>query len=564
MQLDNAVADDVVKVLTAISQQSRQQDPGAAQPVVISDPRSNSIIIGGDKSERDKLVTVIKQLDHPSKDLGDTQVIYLNYADAQNLAPILEGYAQQVSKPASSKSGSMFSTSGSSGGAGSQQSQPTPAPTSTQTSYTGGNGNGDLRVLADKDTNSLVITAPPKTMQKLRAVIAKLDIRRAQILVEAIIAEVSATKSSDLGIDWIAFNPSSVAAAGILNPNTATALSNISSGLTSTLGTTTTSTLNNSTLIGAGASLLSTGATALVGSRSGSNIYGALLHALQTDGDTNILSTPTLVTLDNEEAKIEVGQEVPVLTGSFANTGTVSNGAVNPFQTVDRKDVGLKLGITPTIGEGNSIRLKIEFENSNISSGQAGSSNLITNKRTVSNTVSIEGGQILVIGGLIDDQINDSQNRIPFLSDIPLIGSLFKSRSITHTKSNLMIFVHPVVLRERTEGDYFSRKKYEETRQSELRAANGPVPVVGGQRPVLYDYDDYMRKSNLPAGIAVAPPPASAPGEAPVAPGMAPPPAPSATPQSSSPAAEPAKGAAGETLPTPPASAWPAASTPAK
>ncbi|MDR3417990.1 MAG: type II secretion system secretin GspD [Nevskia sp.] len=517
IHLDNAVADDVVKVLTTLAQQARQADPGAVQTTVIADPRSNSVLIGGDRAEREKMIALIKQLDQPSKNLGDTQVIYLKYADATNLAPILEGYAQQVSKPSSGGSKSMF---GSSSSSSSVSTASTPPPTATPTSYGGGGAgsNPDLRVLADKDTNSLVITAPPKIMQQVRRVIAQLDIRRAQVLVEAIIAEVSANKSSDLGIDWIAYDPSRIAAAGILNSSTATALSNLGT-LASGIGTTGTtsssglSSLSGSNAITAAASLIGTGGTALVGTRgSNGNIFGGLIKALASDADTNILSTPSLVTLDNQEAKIEVGQTVPELTGSYANSGvTNSSGIVNPFQTINNQDIGLKLGLTPTIGEGNTIRLKIEFENSTIASGTAGTATLITNKRTVSNTVSIEGDQVLVIGGLIDDQVDDSVNRIPLLSDIPLLGNLFKARSISRTKRNLMIFIHPVILRERTEGDYYTQRKYEETRHAELRASNGPVPLVGGQPPVLYHYDDYLKRSNMPAS-AKEPVPPPAPG----------------------------------------------------
>jgi len=270
------------------------------------------------------------------------------------------------------------------------------------------------------------------------------------------------------------------------------------------------------------------------------------------------------VTLDNEEAKIEVGQSVPELTGSFSNTGTVSNGSVNPFQTVDRTDVGIKLGITPTIGEGNTVRLKIEFEDSDISSGTAGTANLITDKRTVSNTVSIEGGQILVIGGLISDQVNDTVTKIPLLSDIPLIGGLFKSRSIERQKQNLMIFMHPVILRERTEGDFYTKRKYEDARHSQIDASNGPVPLIGGRPPVLYHYDEYLEKSTMPAGLASSPPAGSgssshdvAPGAAPgpaanqdVAPGAAPAQPPIFNPPASGPAA-PAAPADGSSAPAP-------------
>ena len=540
VHLENAAADDVVKVLTTLAQQSKQADPGTMQTTVISDPRSNSVLVGGDHSEREKLIGLIKQLDKPGNNKGDTQVVYLNYASAQNLAPILMG--QQPSSSPSSSSSSIFGSSSGSGSSSSfgsnrnssSTSTPTAVPSSSSSAVLGGAGsNPDLRVLADKETNSLIITAPPKVMQQVRSVIDRLDIRRSQVLVEAIVAEVSADKTSQLGIDYIAYAPNAIAAAGILNSSTSTALSNLGS-LASSVGTTSTSGItsslsSNGSLISAAAGLIGTGGTALIGTQGANgSIFGGLIKALASDANTNILSTPSLVTLDNEEAKIEVGQSVPELTGSFSNPGSASNGSVNPFQTVDREDIGLKLGITPTIGEGNTVRLKVEFEDSTIASGTAGTANLVTNKRTVSNTVSIEGGQILVIGGLIDDQVDDAVTKIPLLSSIPLIGGLFQSRTISRTKQNLMIFVHPVILRERTEGDFYTKRKYEETRHSEIDSSNGPVPLLGGRPPALYHYDEYMQNNNLPPGmakpLAVAPP-----GQHPdVAPGAAPPLPPSA------------------------------------
>ena len=507
IHLENAVADDVVRVLTTLAQQARQADPGAVQATVISDPRSNSVLIGGDLSEREKLIALIKQLDRPNNNKGDTQVVYLNYADAENLAPILVGNSQGGGgKKSSSSSGSMFGGSsggfsGSSSSFGSGSKSSAPASTSSNSSSAGAqsytDSSGTVTVIPDKDTNALVITAPPMAMQQVRAVIAQLDIRRSQVLVEAIVAEVTATKSSDLGIDWLAYNPNAIAGVGILNSSTSSALSSLSSSLSST---------STSSIASAAASAIGTGGTALVGisSRNGS-IYGALIKALASDADTNILSTPSLVTLDNEEAKIEVGQTVPQLTGSYASTGSTSS-SVNPFQTYNQEDIGLKLGITPTIGAGNTVRLKLEFENSTIASGTAGTSSLITNKRTVSNTVSVEGGQVLVIGGLIDDQVDDSVNRIPGLGDIPLVGKLFQSRSVSRTKRNLMIFVHPVILRERGEGDWYTRRKYDSTRDAQLRAANGPAPPVGGRQPVLYNWDEYRQRGNMPSS---AMPPAS-------------------------------------------------------
>ena len=490
--LQNAVADDIVRSLTALTQQTRQADPGALQVSVIADTRSNSVLLGGDRSEREKLVALIRKLDQPSLNQGDTAVVYLKYADAETLAAVLTG--NQPAAKSKSGSGSMFgSSSGSSGSFGtsskSSATSPTSTPAAASSSSQGGGGYSDdksgLRVIADRDTNALVITAPPKTMQLVRHIIEQLDIRRSQVLVEAIIAEVSADKSSELGVDWLAYNPNAIAAAGILNSSTSSALSSAAT----TLASSSSSTISSSSLAGAAASVLGSGGTALIGTSTGNgSIYGALIKALASDTDTNILSTPSLVTLDNEEAKIEVGQSVPELTGSYANTGT-SSSSVNPFQTIDREDIGLKLGITPTIGEGDSIRLKLEFENSTIASGTAGTSSLITNKRTVSNTVSVDNGQILVIGGLIDDQVNDSVTRIPGLSSIPYLGRLFQSRSVSRSKRNLMIFLHPAILRARDEADWYTRRKYQDTRRAQIEAANGPVPAIGGRAPLLYHYD---------------------------------------------------------------------------
>lgn len=559
VHLENAVADDVVKSLTALAQQTKQADPGAVQASVISDIRTNSVLVSGDKAEREKLIALIHQLDQPSTNKGDTQVIYLKYADAQSLAALLSGNPQPSRSSSSSNGGSMFGNSSggrSSFGSGSSlfggsstgsTSAPATTPNSTPASYGGSSSNNpDLRVLADQDTNALVITAPPKIMQQVRLIIAQLDIKRSQVLVEAIIANVSADKSSQLGVDWLAYNPHSIAAAGILNPSTSSALQNIGSEVSGlgSLGTGTTSLGSSSTTAlaaSAASSIIGSGATALVGTRSSNgSIYGALIKALASDANTNILSTPSLLTLDNQEAKIEVGQTVPQVTGSYANSGVASvGGVVNPFQTINQQDIGIKLGITPTIGEGDHVKLKLEFEDSSIASGTAGTANLVLNKDTMTDTVTIESGQILVLGGLISDNTNDQVNRIPLLSDIPLLGNLFKARSVSRTKNNLMIFVHPVILRQRDEGDYFTRRKYQDTRQEEINASNGPVPLIGGKPPILYQYDEYQQRTNLPPEMANRPVPAvgvdadKAAGAAAEAPATVPP-APSGAPASSS------------------------------
>ncbi|TXH04929.1 MAG: type II secretion system protein GspD [Nevskiaceae bacterium] len=492
VHLKNASATEVVRTLTSLTQQDKQADPTGRAPVAIADERTNSVLLGGDKSDRQKMLDIIGSLDIPLKDAGSTQVVYLRYASAENLAPVLQGYAQQAQQAAKTGAGT---------GVGAAVAAAVAAPVGTGA----GSAIDGVHIIADKDTNALVITAAPKMMRQVRDVIAQLDIQRAQVLVEAIVAEVSTDKSSQLGIDWAVLNKRKIAAASILNPNTLSALSTAA-----TAG-------SSSALLGLiGQGITAGGATA--GNLNNGTSIAVLLKALKGDGDTNVLSTPTLVTLDNQEAKFSAGQEVPFLTGSYANTGTTTTtGVVNPFQTVDRKDVGLTLGVTPQINEGNHVKLKINLEVSGIASGTAGTANLITNKRTLTNTVGLENGQVLVIAGLIDDQLQDTKEGVPFLSSIPLIGSLFQYRSVSKTKRNLMLFIRPSILRTESDGDYYTRRKYDAVRQAQIDASNGALPVEG-QRPVLQTYPDYQAALPSPAPAAPA-------GEAPAAPAPAPAPA---------------------------------------
>jgi general secretion pathway protein D len=488
-RLENASASEVVRILTTLTQQDKQADPSMRQTSIIADERSNSVLIGGDRAERQKYREIIRQLDQPVTDGGSTQVVYLRFATAENLAPILEGYAQQVQST---------DGKGSAGG-----SAPASAPAASGSS---GGGREGIRVLSDKDTNALIITAPPKAMRQIRDVIAQLDIQRSQVLVEAIIAEVSATTSSQLGVDWAVFNKERIAAAGILNPSTSQALTNAATALGSS------SSSSNSTT--AALSLLGLGATAAGGiiNENGTS-FALLLKALKGDGNTNILSTPTLLTMDNEEAKFSVGQEVPFLTGSFSNTGSTS-GSVNPFQTIERKDVGLTLGVTPQINEGNVVKLKIDMESSSLTASSSSTLQQTTNKRTLTNTVVVDTGQILVIGGLTDDKLTDSKNQVPFLGDIPLLGNLFKARATSKEKSNLMVFIRPTILRKQEDADYYTRKKYDSLRQAQLEAAR-ITQTNRRQQPVLLPFDKLM--GDVPPAPPVAeqtPPPPAVAGQA--------------------------------------------------
>ncbi|MGJ8670725.1 MAG: type II secretion system secretin GspD [Oceanococcus sp.] len=444
IRLRFASAADVQQTLTGVLQsQQGKRDPSQQPITLVADERTNSLILSSDKNQRLRIRALIAHLDIPLDDDGDTQVIYLSYADAEKLAPILEGYAESQTQKGGGKD---------------------KAPA---------NINGDVRIVAEPDTNALVITAPPKIMRGLRSVIAQLDIRRAQVLVEAILAEVSISKSRALGVDWALLNDERIAAASILDPSVISGAAAVaSSGAAGAAG------------------LLRTGFNIGGGSiKDDGTSFALLLNALAGDGETNVLSTPSLVTMDNEEAEISVGQEVPFLTGSFSNNSGGSN--VNPFQTIERRDVGLTLGITPQINDGDSIQLTIKQESSNVSAGAAGAVDLITNKRTLNTSVMVGNGDILVLGGLIDDNVSRTEQKVPILGDIPLLGSLFRSTSISKTKQNLMIFIRSTILRDRESSSYYTRKKYDSMRDLQRQSNDQGWRAIGRTRgPELEELTD--------------------------------------------------------------------------
>jgi general secretion pathway protein D len=520
VKLLHAGAADVVRILTTLTQQDKTADPAMKPGVVIADERSNSVLIGGDKSERQKLLDIISQLDVPLTEDGATQVIYLRYASAENLAPILEGYAQQAdsaNRPAT--------------------------PTPVGGGGAAGGPDGRTRIIADKDTNALVITGSPKSMKALRNVIAQLDIKRSQVLVEAVVAEVSGSLSTQLGIDWALYNPNRIAAAGILDPSTLGVAGGLITGGAQGLG--------------AAADALTAGGTRAPGivaaggvDNGGGTSFAAILRALQSDGDSNVLSTPTIVATDNEESKLTVGQELSIPSGSYTSTGTTTN-ITNPFTTFNQKTVGLTLGMTPQVsGEGDSIKMKIALEVSSQAAGLAGTASQVFNKRNIDTTVTVESGQILVLGGLIDDQSTDTVNAVPFLSKIPLIGGLFQSRTVTKVKRNLMVFIRPVILGTGEETDYYTRRKYDAVRGLQIDQVNKPRAslVPRGATPVLQPYNDYKDQVLQQP----TPPPALTPTSLPAEPAPAEA-APAAGPETQDPAAAPEADAPAETTPAEPA-----------
>ncbi len=385
---------------------------GAASKNQISaDVRTNSILLSGDKSSRQQVRKIIAKLDTYQRTEERTKVIYLRYAKATDLAKVLTGFSKTQKTTRATKKGA----------AGTQKAE--------------------VDIQADDATNSLIITAEPDVQKNLTKVIRKLDVRRAQVLVEAIIAEVSADLSKNMGIQLGAGGANKNIGLGILSTFT-------SAGATVNLS--------------GGVAPAANGATFGFGLGSNSKVnFGLLINALAGDAATNILSTPTLIALDNKEAKIVVGKNVPFLTGKYTNTGSSSSSTPsNPFQTIERKDVGLTLKIKPQINDGSSIRLDIEQEISSLSASDVSTTDVVTNKRTINTSVMVEDGQVLVLGGLIEDTYTDTQQKVPLLGDLPVIGRAFRNNKTIKKKQNLMVFIHPVIMRDVLSGDEYTRQKY--------------------------------------------------------------------------------------------------------
>ena len=488
--LQSATAADTVRVLSSLVGQTGGDTAGPAVRIV-ADDRSNSVLISGDATQRLRLRALVANLDTPLDTGGETYVRYLNYAKAEDLASKLK---EQIAGSATGP------TSGAPRGPVPNPAAPVNAASAATVSLAGGTGT----IWADKDTNALIITAPQRTMRAINAVIDKLDIRRAQVQVEAIIVEVAADKTSDLGVNWVVDGSNSkLAVGGFIEPIGGTSiidLYNASKGTSSNLAAA------NGTTIGIGR-LQATGVN-----------FAAIIRALQGDSRTNIVSHPMITMRDNEESKIEVAQEVPFITGQYTNT----TGAASAFQTVQRQQVGTILTVTPQINEGDAVILKIQVESSSIAASSAGAVDLITNKRTISTTVLIPDAGTLVIGGLIQDKAINSEQRIPILGRIPLIGELFRTRDTGKTKTNLMVFIQPRILRDNHQAAVETDSKYNYMREEQRRV---------DRETTLLPLQPMQKGEQLPPLIQ---PDLAAPA-APAAPGAAPP-APSATPAPQSPA----------------------------
>ena len=440
--MQNASAAEVVRTMTALNQGQATAESGVAPLRVVADERSNSILLAGEKTQRLRARTLIAYLDTPLANGGDTRVRYLRYADAEKIAVKLK---EQISV-----TGSTGAAAGAAGAAAS--------------------GERSTVIWAEPETNALVVTAPAKTMNALMSVVDKLDIRRAQVLVEAIIVEVTADKSSELGVNWaVDGSKRNDIVGGFIQPIGGVSIVDLARAADdpSTL-----STVPTGTTIGIGR-LRDTGVN-----------FAAVIRALRGDANTNIIATPSIVTMDNQQAEIKVAQEVPFLTGRYTSTGANTGSTLNPFQTIQRQEVGTILKITPQINEGNAVMLKIEQESSSIASTSAGAVDLITNKRTINTNVLIEDGGTVVLGGLIQDTQTGGEQRVPYLGRIPLIGEAFRTRSAKKTKTNLMVFIQPRIMRDGLDATLETNQKYNYIRDQQMKL--GPryevMPILPGEK----------------------------------------------------------------------------------
>ncbi|PID55075.1 MAG: type II secretion system protein GspD [Gammaproteobacteria bacterium] len=461
VKLRYGVASDIVSMLEKL-QKSEGQKRGVAQKSVllVPDNRTNSVLISGDEMERARLRKLIYHLDKPLEQNGNIKVIYLEYANAKDVAEVLGKVLQGMSKLNDGNKSA---------------------------------GSAKASIEAEEGTNALIITADAGEMAALEAVVQRLDIRRAQVLVEAIIVELSSTNGKDLGLEWV-FAKDNGAFGSNINVSKSSRTSSLGSSIfdkSDDSDDNSTDEFNTNALL---SGLAGVGGTTLGwGTVSDDLSLAVILNALQQQTNANVLSTPSLLTLDNEEATITVGQEVPFVTGSYTSTG---NNASNPFQTVTRENVGVILKVTPHINDGDSVVLDIEQEVSSVSETATGSANgPTTNERKIQTKVLATDGATVVLGGLISDNVQEREQKVPILGDIPLLGRLFRTDSVGSTKTNLLVFIRPVIIRDETQLEGATAEKYRHIREQQiLRKERGLMFLDDSHVPVLPEWEQDLRE----------------------------------------------------------------------
>lgn len=451
IKLKYASASEMVRIIESINKsQGKQTTPANLEPKIVADDRTNSVIVSGDIKARQRIIKLITRLDKELESNGNTRVTFLKYAKAEEIVKVLQGVSASIKAEEQQQQG------------GNNRRR---------------NNNRDISIEAHVDSNAIVITAEPDMMSSLQEVIRQLDIRRAQVLVEAIIVEVFEGDGTSLGVQWATSSgggqqftngtvPIGQLAVAIDQARDRTIRSNVIGSETGEVTPIEETEEGDPTLL---ANLLGNVNGFMIGIVE--DDWGAIVQAVSTDTNSNILATPHLTTMDNEEAFFIVGQEVPIITG--AQTGSNNS---NPFQTVERKEVGTKLKVTPQINEGSAVQLVIEQEVSSVNG--ATSVDIAINKREIKTTVMADDGDTVVLGGLIDEDIQESISKVPLLGDIPFLGNLFKSTTTSKRRRNLLVFIRPTIIRDGITMNKISHRKYNFIRAEQLKRQADGIPLM--------------------------------------------------------------------------------------
>ncbi|WP_201264051.1 type II secretion system secretin GspD [Salinivibrio sp. HTSP] len=458
VRLDHASAAEMVRIVDTLNKRDNANTrPELLEPRIVADERLNAVLVSGEPKVRERVIELIKQLDQEMATTGNSRVIYLRYAKAEDVVDVLQGVSDNLLK----------------------EKEKNAKPSVNDQA---------VQISSHQGTNSLVITAPPDILKTLESVISQLDIRRAQVLIEALIVEMSETDGANLGVQW-----GSLENGGIQFNNTGVGISSYLGGQEATKDRTRTETRvidGVETPVEVTESGDYSALNEVLGGLNGlaagvvMGDWTALVTAVASNNESNILSSPNLMVLDNQEASFVVGEEVPVITGS--QTGSNND---NPFQTVERKDVGIKLKVTPQINEGSAVLLDIEQEVSNVL-GASGAVDVRFGKRQLTTSVMVGDQQMIVLSGLIDERTVESESKVPLLGDIPVLGHLFKSTSTETEKKNLMLFIKPTIIRTGLTADGVTQRKYNYIRAEQLqRAQEGVKLMPDAEKPVLPDYN---------------------------------------------------------------------------
>ena len=469
VSLNNASASEMVRIIDSLNKSAEASStPGFLIPKAVADERTNSVLISGDPKVRERLKNLIHRLDKEMAVSGNSRVFYLKYAKAEDLVDVLKGVSENVQASTKGNSGQGKSTS-----------------------------KDDVMISAHAPTNSLIISAPADVMKRLESIISQLDIRRAQVHIEAMIVEVQEGDGVNLGVQWgsedggvIQFGNSGAPIGGLLSAQEA---GKDTTTVTTGIGSDGKPYTNESTESGDLAPM-----AAFLGGVKGAAAaialgdWTALVTAVQSNRNVNVLSTPNITVLDNQEANLSVGQEVPVTTGS--QTGSNND---NPFTTVERKDVGIQLKVTPQINEGDSVQMKIEQVVSQVADAN-GAVDIRFDKRELSTSVLVKDGNMIALGGLMQEKTLESEQKVPILGDIPVLGALFRSTNNQTEKTNLMIFIRPTILRDGMSADGMTQRKYNYIRAQQLYQADKGMRLMDAEMPVIPKYGDDMA---LPAEV---------------------------------------------------------------